>query len=524
MSKRNFTCSMRPLLNAFIYISLLFFITGCKEDNSNSTQTADTHQTQNDKALLENHRLLKVSGVAMKGTIINGVVTLYGLEQQNGYYQVSDQPLGNTRTDQHGHYNLEVQIPRHNQGVIMRVSADPFTTMICDVPIGCKGTSRKINFGDALSLNLDFEMFASHTANSNAIEVNITPLSHLAHKWAEAQNAGLSPENITAAHRHIETLFDLPANTLAAAPIDLSKLTQSSSASLEQIQYGLVAASFQALADTSPWVDIVDLLSSAGQRIAETGTLTSVNLGALPEVSRSDLFYAAQHIAMELATSLSPTSTSHSQRSVSTQTLGRAQIIEHLRQLASSYGASTTRLLISSTNQEPLRITFQPSSASIQEQESLTLNVNALGSEPIRYQWRKDGQPIPQATSEHYVLTAPTTQDSGHYDCIVSNNDGSILSKVAVVEVKPRVSPLLTWEPPTVRLDGSPLHLSELRGYRILYGLSKQQLDRQVLINDPYTTQFKLSGLQGSTYFFAIQAIDEQDNESSLSEVIKVTL
>lgn len=523
MSKRYFTCSMRPLLNALIYISLLFFTIGCKEDNH--TQTAGADQTQTNRALIANHRLLQVSGVAMKGTIINGVVTLYSLEQQNGFYRISDQPLGKTRTDRGGNYNLQVQIPRQSQGVIVRVSADPFTTMICDVPMGCKSIhSQKVNFGSTLGLSLDFEMFASHTANGSAIEVNITPLSHLAHKWAEAQSAGLSPENITTAYRHIEVLFDLPANSLAKAPIDLANLEQSSSASLEQIQYGLLAASFQALANTSPWIDIVDLLNSASQRIAEAGTLTSVNLGALPEVTRSDLFYAAQHIATELATSLSPTPTTRIQRSTSSQNPRQAQVIEHLKQLASYYGESTTRLLISSTTQDPLRITFQPSSASVQEHEPLTLNVNALGSGPIRYQWRKNGQPIPQATSEHLVLAAPTSQDSGHYDCIISNDEGSIISNIAVVEVKPRTSPVLTWQPPTVRLDGSPLHLSELRGYRILYGLNRQHLDRKVEINDPYTTQFELSGLQGSTYFFAIQAIDELNNESSLSEVIKVTL
>lgn len=521
MSKRQLSLLNRYISHAFFYIFILILTTGCKEDISNPNPPSANAVG---KTLADEQRQVSVSGVAMKGRIVNGIVTIYSLEQKGGYYSVSDHSLGKARTDHTGSYKLQVTLPQESPGIVVRVGVDPFTTMICDVPSGCKGIySEKVSFGKPFGLKPDFEMFASHRANNKTIKVNITPLTHLAYKWAEAQSAGLSPDNITASQSHIEALFDLPENTLAKTPIDLTALGDASY-NPDQIQYGLLSASFQALANSTSWNSIVEVLDSASLRLAETGTITGVNLGAFPEVTRSDLFHATQSIATELVTSLTITSAPQTARVAYNQSSRRSEVIEHLRRLASYYGNSTTQLLIASMNREPLRITFQPSSATVTEQEPLTLNVNALGSGPIRYQWRKDGQPIPQATSEHLVLSAPTPQDSGSYDCVVSNDDGSIVSKTAIVEVKPRKAPVLVWEPPKIRLDGSPLHLSELRGYRILYGLNRQQLDQKVEINDPYTTQFELSGLQGSTYFFAIQAIDELDNESSLSDVIKVTL
>lgn len=529
MSRSYATVSTRPLFslhtifNTLIYIVLFSLTTGCMEDTDNSALSNASVNTSSVRTLTSGEPVT-VSGIAMKGAIFNGVVTLFSLEQHDQYIQISEQPLGSTRTDRNGKYSLQVTLPHQSVGIAARVFADPYTTMICDVPAGCVNPlSKKVKFGANTALYSGFEMYAVSPKRQRNMEVHITPLSHLAYKWAAAQDAGLSQENIALAHSHIENLFNLPAHTLSKAPADLTALGTANTYSIEQIQYGLLTASFQALADTSSWKNMIELLDSAGTRLAETGTLAAVNLGVVPEVTRSDFFYAAQSIAAELAESFTSAS-SQPQRSVTQQNIVNADVIQSLRQLAQVYGDIANELLEESTHQEPLRITFQPSSTTVYEGESVTLNVNALGTGPIHYQWRKNGQPIPQATREHFTLTSALRQDSGTYDCIVSNTDGSIISNTALVTVKSRTGPALVWEPPAIRLDGTPLRLAELKGYRILYGLSQQQLDRKIEIPDPYTTRFDLSGLQGATYFFAIQAIDELGNESSLSGVIKVTL
>lgn len=226
MSKRQLSLLNRYISHAFFYIFILILTTGCKEDISNPNPPSANAVG---KTLADEQRQVSVSGVAMKGRIVNGIVTIYSLEQKGGYYSVSDHSLGKARTDHTGSYKLQVTLPQESPGIVVRVGVDPFTTMICDVPSGCKGIySDKVSFGKPFGLKPDFEMFASHRANNKTIEVNITPLTHLAYKWAEAQSAGLSPDNITASQSHIEALFDLPENTLAKAPIDLTALGDAS--------------------------------------------------------------------------------------------------------------------------------------------------------------------------------------------------------------------------------------------------------------------------------------------------------
>ncbi len=65
-----------------------------------------------------------------------------------------------------------------------------------------------------------------------------------------------------------------------------------------------------------------------------------------------------------------------------------------------------------------------------------TLTVTVAGSEPLSYQWRKAGVPIPataneSATSAALVLPAITDSDGGLYDCIITNGCSSTVSSPA---------------------------------------------------------------------------------------------
>lgn len=57
------------------------------------------------------------------------------------------------------------------------------------------------------------------------------------------------------------------------------------------------------------------------------------------------------------------------------------------------------------------------------------------GTQPIVYQWFKDGEPIPDATNSTYVLTNLTTGMSGTYSLSVSNSAATIFSSNAVLTV-----------------------------------------------------------------------------------------
>lgn len=68
--------------------------------------------------------------------------------------------------------------------------------------------------------------------------------------------------------------------------------------------------------------------------------------------------------------------------------------------------------------------------------ESITLSVVVDGSQPLSYQWKKDGQDLPGATSATLALQNLTTAQSGSYRVAVSNQRGSALSDGAVISVK----------------------------------------------------------------------------------------
>src|SRR5207253_5510304 len=64
-----------------------------------------------------------------------------------------------------------------------------------------------------------------------------------------------------------------------------------------------------------------------------------------------------------------------------------------------------------------------------------TLTVGAQGTQPISYQWRKNGTEIAGATDSVLILNDFTFSDAGDYDVIVSNAAGTIQSDKASIIV-----------------------------------------------------------------------------------------
>jgi hypothetical protein len=64
-----------------------------------------------------------------------------------------------------------------------------------------------------------------------------------------------------------------------------------------------------------------------------------------------------------------------------------------------------------------------------------TFTIAADGGDTLGYQWRKNGQIIGGATSATYTIYGVTPADAGSYDCIVTNDCGSVMSSPAVLDV-----------------------------------------------------------------------------------------
>jgi len=66
----------------------------------------------------------------------------------------------------------------------------------------------------------------------------------------------------------------------------------------------------------------------------------------------------------------------------------------------------------------------------------LTLTVNATGTGPLQYQWRRNGENIPGATNATYTLTNAQITDGGNYTVVVANEVGIVVSSPILVIIE----------------------------------------------------------------------------------------
>lgn len=102
--------------------------------------------------------------------------------------------------------------------------------------------------------------------------------------------------------------------------------------------------------------------------------------------------------------------------------------------LASSCGAPTTSQSAQVTVNTATSITEQPRDTAAHTGESVTFGVAAKGTD-LAYQWTKNGEVIPGATSPTYTIEPVTDADSGRYVVIVTGLCGSATSRHATLTI-----------------------------------------------------------------------------------------
>jgi hypothetical protein len=78
-------------------------------------------------------------------------------------------------------------------------------------------------------------------------------------------------------------------------------------------------------------------------------------------------------------------------------------------------------------------VTMSPQPALVSAGDTVQWSACALGVPPLRYQWRKNGAPIPGATNLAYSITNVSRADIGAYDLRVTNQYGSAISSPVTV-------------------------------------------------------------------------------------------
>ncbi len=97
-------------------------------------------------------------------------------------------------------------------------------------------------------------------------------------------------------------------------------------------------------------------------------------------------------------------------------------------------------------NGEPY-ITVHPSTQVVWAKTPTTLFSLAVGTEPLRCQWQRNGIDIPGATNSNLILSSPPIEDAANYSVQYSNGLGVVTSKVATLTVRPQLT-ISTWGNP----------------------------------------------------------------------------
>ncbi|HEV8543272.1 MAG TPA: hypothetical protein VGR78_12830 [Verrucomicrobiae bacterium] len=134
--------------------------------------------------------------------------------------------------------------------------------------------------------------------------------------------------------------------------------------------------------------------------------------------------------------------------------------------VSNAEGASTSRVA-QLTVLDPV-ILKQPSAVWLNGGKTLTLNITAAGT-GLSYEWKKDGQEIPGATSSTLLITNAGSVHTGSYQVLVKGTYGTLQSDVAAVHVNFALPD--AWNPNyEATLDFSPIQAVALQGNEMFVG------------------------------------------------------
>lgn len=110
--------------------------------------------------------------------------------------------------------------------------------------------------------------------------------------------------------------------------------------------------------------------------------------------------------------------------------------------VTNGFGTDTSNSATVTVTPEPVTIVTHPVSQDLVVGQQLDLSVVATGTGPLTYQWYKDFNVIPGATSDTFTIPAVVTGDAGNYDCGVTNSEGEVFSNPATITVVPNDPPV----------------------------------------------------------------------------------
>jgi Putative Ig domain len=121
----------------------------------------------------------------------------------------------------------------------------------------------------------------------------------------------------------------------------------------------------------------------------------------------------------------------------------------------------------------------------------------------------------------------PDAEDAGTYANItiqVSNGSSTVsMTAFSITVSQANANAVaLTWTPPAANADGTPL--TNLAGYRIMYGTEQSAMTQSVEVSNPKAHSFELANLPAGHWYVSMVAYSSEGTTSTQSAPIEVSI
>ena len=268
-----------------------------------------------------------ISGTATKGPVSGATVRAFAISNDAKGGQ-----LGSAQTDASGNFTMRVDA--YSGPMMLQLHGGSYMD---------EATGTRMNMLDADDMTCVVPSI-SVTAGSATTGIQITPLTSMAHAWAEHMAGGMTATNITTANMRVGAAYMGPGmDILMTHPIDPTVTGSANGASIDAKNYGMMLAAMSQEAHQLGMTTSSSAMITAMHNDAEDGTMdgtmsgTPINMNGMGGMMSGGSMMSAAGTG-ELATAMTMFINGPMNRSGVTSVAEMQALMDQLHQLHNSGG------------------------------------------------------------------------------------------------------------------------------------------------------------------------------------------